>query len=55
MLGQQIHSRATSAFRFGVDWLHAADADEWVKNAEIDSGQRAGAPTDMVGAGEPRA
>jgi hypothetical protein len=30
------------------DRLHTADADDWVKKAEIDSGQRTSVPTEMA-------
>ena len=33
-------------FDRGQDRLHGADANEWVKKAEVDSGVRAGVPTD---------
>ncbi|MCS3926255.1 transposase-like protein [Bradyrhizobium elkanii] len=32
----------------GQDRLYPADLHDWVKKAEIDSGQRAGVPTEMA-------
>ena len=35
-------------FGFSQDRLHGSDASRWVKKAEVDSGKRAGVPTDMA-------